>query len=110
MAFPLAGLYGLLARFGYGVAKTVSPKNVKSFLKPAVDLATTPKLQATKLAGAENLLIKGTRGAAKAGYKGYDYLYGAALGTPARRKITTGIATGYGISSFLDGDDIDEQE
>ena len=99
-------MYAALARFGYGIVKSLKPSKVKTLLTPAVKKATKPSMQGTRFAGAEDKLIKGIKGAASKGYKGYEKLYGATVGTPTRRKVTSAGLTGYGLGSFFD--DVDE--
>jgi hypothetical protein len=99
-------MYTALARFGYGIIKSIRPSKVKKLLTPAVKKATTPAMSGTRFAGAEDKLIKGIKGAASKGYKGYRSLYGATVGTPTRRKVTSAGLTGYGLGSFFD--DVDE--
>jgi hypothetical protein len=62
----------------------------------------------TKLAGAEQTLIKGIKGTASKISKGYRKLYGATLGTSGARKVTSGTLTGFGaakLGSWMDEDD-----
>ena len=103
-------MYTSLARFGYGLARSLRPSKVKKLLTPALKKATESKMAGTKLAGAEKTLIKGIKGTASTGYKGYRKLYGATLGTSGARKATSAGLGIYGIGSFLTGDDEDDSE
>jgi len=98
-------MYASLARFGYGLAKSLRPSKVKKLLAPALKKSTESKMAGTKLAGAEKTLIKGIKGTASTGYKGYRKLYGATLGTSGARKATSAGLGIYGIGSFLNEDD-----
>lgn len=101
-------MYTALARFGYGIAKALRPSKVKKLLSPAYQKATKPAFKGTKYASGEAKLIKGIEGAAQKGYEGYRKLYGATLGSSAKRKATMSGVGGFGLGSFLAGDDEDE--
>jgi hypothetical protein len=55
-------MYAALARFGYGIVKSLKPSKVKTLLTPAVKKATKPAMQGTRFASGEEKLIKGIRG------------------------------------------------
>tara|TARA_R110000737_G_scaffold214605_2_gene231425 strand:+ start:228 stop:518 length:291 start_codon:yes stop_codon:yes gene_type:complete len=96
-------MYTALARFGYGLVKKIRPSKVKKFLKPGLDKASKAKF--TGKAGAvEAKGIKLLKGGASKGYKGYRSLYGATLGSSAKRKVTSAATGGYLLGSFMSDD------
>ena len=108
MAIPaLAALYRTVASYGYKAAKAIRPSKVKKAMKPLVDKATKPGLTGTRFESAEGKLIKGIRGASKKGFGAYKTAYKATLSTPGRRKVTSAGLGGFGLGSFLSGDDKD---
>ena len=98
-------MYTSLARFGYGIAKSMRPDKVKKLLKPGLEKIAKPATKTNKLSKSKKLFNKGARGAAKRGYEGYTKAYDFTLGSPTRRKATTAALGGYALSSFLDSDD-----
>ncbi len=108
MAIPaLAALYRTVASYGYKAAKAIRPSKVKKVMKPLVDKASKPSLTGTRFASAEGKLIKGIKGASKKGFGAYRGAYKASLGSSARRKATSAGLGGFGLGSFLSGDDKD---
>lgn len=95
-------MYTALARFGYGIAKSIRPSKVKKVLKPAVDKASQKAFTGAKMGKLEDKGIKALQGAASKGYKGYRSLYGATLGTSTRRKVSSGVLGGYTLGSMFD--------
>lgn len=95
-------MYTALARFGYGIAKSLRPSKVKKVLKPAYDKATKKAFTGAKMSSLEDKGIKALSGAAQKGYKGYRKAYGAALGTSTKRKVTSGVLGGYTLGSMFD--------
>jgi hypothetical protein len=94
-------MYTSLARFGYGIATKLKPSNIKKFLQPALNKASKPKF--TGKAGAvEAKGIRILQGGAKKGYKGYTSLYGATLGSPTKRKVTSAVIGTSLLGSLLD--------
>lgn len=110
MAIPaaLGAIYRTIASYGYKGVKAMRPSKVKKVLKPAYDKATKPAFEGTKYASGEAKLIKGIKGATEKGYQGYRKLYGATVGTSARRKATSAGVGGYVLGSFLSGDDYED--
>lgn len=113
MALP--AIYGALARIGMKVARGLSSKNIG---KAASKLGQTKYgKQASQYASKQfsKLPKKGkkiiTQQKVKKVGQGivnkYDKLYGATLGTPTRRKVTSATIGGYTLGSFLSGDDIE---
>jgi len=98
-------MYASLARFGYGIAKSLKPDNIKKLLSPALEKVAKPAVMGKKMSKGKATFNKGIRGAANKGYKGYTKAYDTTLGTSTRRKVTSGVIGGYGLSSFLDEDD-----
>jgi hypothetical protein len=95
-------MYTALARFGYGIAKSLRPSKVKKLLKPAYDKATKKAFTGTKMASGEAKAVKALSGAAQKGYSGYRKAYGATLGTSSKRKVTSGVLGGYTLGSMFD--------
>ena len=99
MALPiLAGIYPALARFGYGVARSIRPSKVGSAISKY-----TPK--AVKDIEFSPMIAKGVEGAKKKVSSGYRSLYAGTLGSETKRKVTSGVLGTYGTMSFLNGDD-----
>ena len=87
-------MYPALARFGYGIAKSLRPGKIKKIVKPVVD-KVKKKLPAGK---ASNLAAGATD---KIG-KGYRSAYASTLGTSTRRKVTSGVIATSFIKDILD--------
>jgi hypothetical protein len=51
-------MYAALARFGYGIVKSLKPSKVKTLLTPAVKKATKPAMQGTRFAGVKISSLK----------------------------------------------------
>lgn len=98
-------MYTALARFGYGIAKSIRPDKVKKFFQPGLEKIAKPATKKNKLSKSKKMFNKGARGTAKRGYEGYTKAYDFTLGSPTRRKVTTAALGGYGLSSLLDSDD-----
>ena len=87
-------MYTALARFGYGIARSLRPGKIKKIVKPAADkvAAKLPSGKASKMfAGASE----------KVG-KGYRTAYGATLGTSTKRKVTSAVIGTSFIKDILD--------
>jgi hypothetical protein len=103
MAAPLlGGIYTALARFGYGIARSLRPTKVGSFIQKVTPVAV-------KEAEFSPTLTKGIEGAKKKISSGYRSLYAGTLGSETKRKVTSGVLGTYTTMSFLNRDD-DEQE
>ena len=100
-------MYPALARFGYGLVKSLRPSKVKKALKPLYEKATKKSIKSGKMSGYEDKLIKGIKGASSKAFQGYRSLYKGTLGSSARRKTTAAGTGGYMLGSFLSGDDKD---
>ena len=87
-------IYSSLARFGYGIAKSMRPSKIKKMIKPTVDKVKT-KLPAGKVS---NLAA----GATDKISKGYRTAYASTLGTSTRRKVTSGVLATSFIKDILD--------
>lgn len=98
-------MYPALARFGYGLVKKLRPSKVKQALKPLYEKATKKSIKSGKMSGYEDKLISGIEGASKKAYGAYRGAYKATLGSSAKRKTTAAGLGGFGLGSFLNGDD-----
>ena len=87
-------MYTALARFGYGIAKSLRPGKIKKIVKPVVD-KVKKKLPAGK---ASNLAAGATD---KIG-KGYRSAYAATLGSSTKRKVTSGVLATSFVKDILD--------
>ena len=104
MAAPiLAGIYPALARFGYGIARSLRPTKVGSAIKKITPVAV-------KEAEFSPMVTKGLEGAKKKISSGYRSLYAGTLGSSTRRKVTSGVLGTYTTMSFLNGDDDELEE
>ena len=109
-------MYAALARFGYGIAKSLRPSKVKKILKgkPKIDNKGDgfDKFRAMdKLRTKSEILLgvprtqkiaQGAQGLGQKAYQGYRKAYGAALGTSTRRKVTSAALGGYTIGQMFD--------
>ena len=109
-------MYAALARFGYGLAKSIRPSKIKKVLKgkPKIDkkndgfdkFRTMDKLRTKSeiLLGVPRTqkIAQGVEGLGQKAYKGYRKAYGAALGTSTRRKVTSAALGGYTIGQMFD--------
>jgi hypothetical protein len=99
MAAPLlAGIYPALARFGYGIARSLRPSKVAAGIQKITPVAV-------KEAKFSPTLTKGIEGAKKKISSGYRSLYAGTLGSETKRKVTSGVLGTYTTMSFLNGDD-----
>jgi len=104
MAAPfLAGIYPALARFGYGIARSLRPTKVGSIIKKITPVAV-------KEAEFSPMVTKGLEGAKKKISSGYRSLYAGTLGSSTRRKVTSGVLGTYTTMSFLNGEDDELEE
>jgi hypothetical protein len=109
-------MYAALARFGYGIAKSLRPSKIKKVFKskPKIEkkgdgfdkFRTMDKLRTKSeiLLGVPKTqkIAKGVEGLGQKAYKGYRKAYGAALGTSTRRKVTSSALGGYTIGQMFD--------
>jgi len=95
-------MYPALARFGYGLVKSLRPSKVKKALKPLYEKATKKSFKSGKMSGYEDKFIKGVEGASKKLYGAYRGAYKTTLGSSARRKTTAAGTGGFLLGSFLD--------
>ena len=87
-------MYTALARFGYGIARSLRPSKVKKMVKPAADkvAAKLPSGKASQMfAGASEKIGKGYRAA-----------YSGTLGTSTRRKVTSAVIGTSFLKDILD--------
>ena len=104
MAAPfLAGIYPALARFGYGIARSLRPTKVGSAIKKITPVAV-------KEAEFSPMVTKGLEGAKKKISSGYRSLYAGTLGSSTRRKVTSGVLGTYTTMSFLNEEDDELEE
>lgn len=104
MAAPfLTGIYPALARFGYGIARSLRPTKVGSAIKKITPVAV-------KEAEFSPMVTKGLEGAKKKISSGYRSLYAGTLGSSTRRKVTSGVLGTYTTMSFLNGEDDELEE
>lgn len=104
MAAPiLGGIYPALARFGYGIARSLRPTKVGSAIKKITPVAV-------KEAEFSPMVTKGLEGAKKKISSGYRSLYAGTLGSSTRRKVTSGVLGTYTTMSFLNGEDDELEE
>ena len=104
MAAPfLEGIYPALARFGYGIARSLRPTKVGSAIKKITPVAV-------KEAEFSPMVTKGIEGAKKKISSGYRSLYAGTLGSSTRRKVTSGVLGTYTTMSFLNGEDDELEE
>ena len=90
-------MYASLARFGYGIAKSLRPSNVKKVID-----AGKSKITASMKPNRTNAKAKkGIEGAKTKTAKGYSKAYEATLGTPTRRKVTSGVLATSFINDIL---------
>tara|TARA_R100001440_G_scaffold12010_1_gene21201 strand:- start:191 stop:457 length:267 start_codon:yes stop_codon:yes gene_type:complete len=87
-------MYTALARFGYGIAKSLRPGKIKKMVKPAAD-----KVASKIPAGKSKDLLAGA--SSKVG-EGYRKAYGATLGTSTRRKVTSAVIGTSFLKDILD--------
>ena len=87
-------MYTALARFGYGIARSLRPSKVKKMIKPAAD-----KVASKLPAGKSKDLFAGA--SSKVG-EGYRKAYGATLGTSTRRKVTSAVIGTSFLKDILD--------
>ena len=87
-------MYTALARFGYGIAKSLRPGKIKKIVKPTVD-----KLKSKLPAGKASNLAAGATDKIS---KGYRTAYASTLGTSTRRKVTSGVLATSFIKDILD--------
>ena len=87
-------MYTALARFGYGIAKSLRPGKIKKKIKPTVD-----KLKSKLPAGKASNLAAGATDKIS---KGYRTAYASTLGTSTRRKVTSGVIATSFIKDILD--------
>ena len=87
-------MYTALARFGYGIAKSLRPGKIKKIIKPTVD-----KLKSKLPAGKASNLAAGATDKIS---KGYRTAYASTLGTSTRRKVTSGVLATSFIKDILD--------
>ena len=87
-------MYTALARFGYGLAKSLRPGKIKKKIKPTVD-----KLKSKLPAGKASNLAAGATDKIS---KGYRTAYASTLGTSTRRKVTSGVLATSFIKDILD--------
>jgi len=99
-------MYASLARFGYGIAKSLRPSKLKrgmriagdKVVKKRLDPAKSPKLSAAEDSGLNFMTSAGSKI-----QKGYTKAYQATLGSSTKRKVTTGvIGGGIGFDIFDD--------
>ena len=87
-------MYTALARFGYGIARSLRPSKIKKMIKPTADkvMKKIPAgIASTMAAGATDKISKGYRTA-----------YASTLGTSTRRKVTSGVLATSFIKDILD--------
>ena len=90
-------MYASLARFGYGIAKSLQPSNVKKIID-----AGKSKIPASMKPNITNVKAKKViEGASIKTAKGYSKAYEATLGTPTRRKVTSGVLATSFINDIL---------
>ena len=87
-------MYTALARFGYGIAKSLRPGKIKKKIKPTVD-----KLKSKLPTGKASNLAAGATDKIS---KGYRTAYASTLGTSTRRKVTSGVLATSFIKDILD--------
>lgn len=87
-------MYTALARFGYGIAKSLRPGKIKKKIKPTVD-----KLKSKLPTGKASNLAAGATD--KIG-KGYRSAYAATLGSSTKRKVTSAVIGTSFINDILD--------
>lgn len=109
-------MYAALARFGYGLAKSIRPSKIKKILKgkPKIEkkndgfdkFRTMDKLRtkSEQLLGVPRTqkIAQGVEGLGQKAYKGYRKAYGATLGTSTRRKVTSAALGGYTLGQMFD--------
>jgi hypothetical protein len=109
-------MYASLARFGYGIARSLRPSKIKQVFKsgkftPKGDKFdkfrdTTKKLRTSaevKLGADKTAKIKAAAsGVADKVSKGYRSAYASTLGTSTRRKVTSGVLATSFIKDILD--------
>ena len=87
-------MYTALARFGYGLAKSLRPGKIKKKIKSTVD-----KLKSKLPSGKASNLAAGATDKIS---KGYRTAYASTLGTSTRRKVTSGVLATSFIKDILD--------
>ena len=87
-------MYASLARFGYGIAKSLRPSKIKKMIKPTADkvMKKIPAGKASTMAACATDKIS----------KGYRTAYASTLGTSTRRKVTSGVLATSFIKDILD--------
>ena len=100
-------IYTSAAKTGFKIAEKIRPRKVKRAIHFA--LGKLPKSVQTgfkKMQISENMAARtayeSIYGSAQHGYTGYRWLHGSTLGTPTRRKVTTGVISTAGILKLMD--------
>ena len=109
-------MYAALARFGYGLAKSIRPSKVKKILTGSKKVVEKKdgfdkyrkmdklRTKSEQLLGVPRTqkIAQGVEGLGQKAYKGYRKAYGATLGTSTKRKVTSAALGGYTIGQMFD--------
>lgn len=98
-------MYAALARFGYGIAKSLRPSKLKRGMRIVGEKVGKKQIdpkKSPKLSGYEDKTLNFLNEAGAATRKIYTKGYKATLGSPTKRKVTSAALGGYTIGQMFD--------